>query len=79
MGQQERLRLTQVDKDVGHWVANIRTERGYTQRQLAHLAHTKQSAISRIENGKVSPSLTTLARMFKAMGVNLYIGCTDGK
>lgn len=79
MGQQERLRLTQVDKDVGHWVANIRTERGYTQRQLAYLAHTKQSAISRIENGKVSPSLTTLARMFKAMGVNLYIGCTDGK
>lgn len=79
MGQQERLKLTAVDKDIGHWIANVRVEHGYTQTQLAHLTHTRQSAISRIENGKVSPSLTTLIRMFNAMGIRLYMGVSDGK
>lgn len=77
MGQQERLKLTMIDQDIGHWLANIRAEYGYTQKQLATKCNTRQSAISRIENGKVSPTLSTLRRMFDAMEVRLYIGVSD--
>lgn len=77
MGQQERLKLTMIDQDIGHWLANIRAEYGYTQTQLAIKCNTRQSAISRIENGKVSPTLSTLRRMFEAMEVRLYIGVSD--
>lgn len=74
MGQQERLMFTKVDKDIGHWVANLRAEQGLTQWQLAHRCHTAQSAISRFENGRVSPSLHTLTKMFNSMGLEMYLG-----
>lgn len=77
MGQQERLKIAQIDSDIGHWIANIRADYGYTQQQLAVKCKTRQSSISRIENGKVSPSLTTLARLFEAMEIRVYLAVSD--
>jgi transcriptional regulator with XRE-family HTH domain len=49
----------------------VKTTRGelrLSQRQLALRAGTTQAAVSRIENGKVSPSFETLRGLMHAMG-----------
>jgi transcriptional regulator with XRE-family HTH domain len=50
-----------------------RREHGCTQRQLAARARTSQAAISRIERGTVSPTVTTLARLLDLMGERLVL------
>jgi transcriptional regulator with XRE-family HTH domain len=44
---------------------------GLTQRELARRAGVPQPAISRIERGIVSPTLTTLGRLLRQCGVEL--------
>jgi transcriptional regulator with XRE-family HTH domain len=46
---------------------------GLTQSQLAARARTSQAAISRIERGLVSPSISTLARLLDLMGERLVL------
>jgi transcriptional regulator with XRE-family HTH domain len=43
------------------------------QHQLARLAGTSQSQISRIERGETSPSVQTLARLLAVMGERLSL------
>jgi transcriptional regulator with XRE-family HTH domain len=45
-----------------------------TQRQLAATAGVAQYEISHIENGSANPTLTTLARLSRALGVELRVG-----
>lgn len=51
--------------------------RGLSQRELAELVGTTQSAIARLEGGHVSPSLTTLDRIADALGVELSLRFVD--
>lgn len=44
-----------------------------SQAQLAFRAGTRQSAISRLEKGEVSPSVETLERLFLVMGEELEL------
>jgi ribosome-binding protein aMBF1 (putative translation factor) len=54
-------------------VIKKRLEKGLTQKQLAQIAGTKQSAISRLEGGNANPSIAFLEKISKALGVKLQI------
>ena len=50
-----------------HW----RERRGYSVRELAKRAGVGFVTISRIENGHVSPTVTMLERLAKALGISV--------
>ena len=59
--------------DVATLVREARTARGLDQATLARRAGTTQTYVSRIERGKISPTLTTLTRLMHAMGLELEL------
>jgi transcriptional regulator with XRE-family HTH domain len=61
----------------GRLLRQARRRYGLGQRSLAARAGTTQAAISRIERDEVSPSLTTVNRLFEAMGETLIVGSTS--
>ena len=50
-----------------------RTEAGLTQEALAERMGTTQSAVARLEGGRVSPTVETLQRYAKAVGKRLKV------
>lgn len=58
----------------GEVLRDARRRRGVSQKQLAIRARTKQSAISRIESGRVSPTFETLRTLLDLLGDELTIG-----
>ncbi len=54
-------------------VIRKRLEKGLSQKQLAEKIGTKQSAISRLEGGNISPSIAFLEKVAKALGGKLQI------
>lgn len=59
---------------VGHIVLNARERAGISQHELAKRAGTAQSAISRIERDRISPTVDTLERLVAHAGSTLRIG-----
>jgi DNA-binding XRE family transcriptional regulator len=55
----------------------LREKKGLSQRQLAELIGTTQSAIARLEGGRISPSLPTLDRIAAALGAEVTVTFTD--
>jgi len=49
----------------------LRERNGLTQQALADKAKMSQSFFNRIETGKADPSLSTLRRLAKALGVTV--------
>lgn len=58
---------------VGRLVARARHEVGLSQAALAERAGTTQAVVSRLEAGKVEPSLSTLSRLLLACGQVLQL------
>ena len=54
-------------------VATRRTERGLSQRELAELTGTTQSAIARLERGGRPPRIDTLLRIAVALDCDLRV------
>lgn len=54
-------------------LVRARSRANLTQAQLAKKLGTTQSAIARLESGRVSPSVATLERYAKATGTQLHI------
>jgi len=54
-----------------------RIEHGLTQRQLADLVGTSETAISRLESGQHAPTVETLRRVGEGLGQRLVIGFED--
>ncbi|HHY13301.1 MAG TPA: helix-turn-helix transcriptional regulator [Thermoanaerobacterales bacterium] len=50
-----------------------RHERNLTQKELAEIIGTKQSAISRLESGKLNPSVKFLQKVANALNVKIDI------
>jgi transcriptional regulator with XRE-family HTH domain len=58
----------------GQLVRETRRRHGVSQKQLAMRASTTQSAISRIERDRVSPSVETLRELLYLLGEDLTLG-----
>ncbi len=51
----------------------LRIEKGLSQKQLADIIGTKQSAISRLESADTNPSIEFLNKIALALGKKLHI------
>jgi DNA-binding XRE family transcriptional regulator len=58
---------------IAHDVAERRQELGYSQRELAELVGTTQSAIARLERGCPPPRIDTLLRIADALDCDLLV------
>lgn len=54
-------------------IIEARLESGLTQKELASRCHVKQSNISRLESGKVNPTLKFLKRLADALDSDLVV------
>lgn len=61
-------------KTPGGLLREARERHGVSQKRLAIRARTTQSAISRIERDRVSPSVETLRELFYLLGEDLTLG-----
>jgi transcriptional regulator with XRE-family HTH domain len=59
------------DQAIGAALRDLREGRNFTARQLATESGVSAAMISRIENGQVSPSISTLSALSKALDVPL--------
>jgi transcriptional regulator with XRE-family HTH domain len=64
---------TKPRKPAGELLREVRTGYGISQADLATRANTTQSAISRIESCKVSPSFDTLRELMRLLSANLVL------
>jgi HTH-type transcriptional repressor of puuD len=63
----------------GRRLAQIRQTMGLSQRRVAELAGLTHSAISTIEQDKVSPAVSTLQKLLKVYGLSLSEFFSDPK
>ena len=56
---------------------DARRRHGLSQRQLAIRARSSQAAISRIERGLVSPSVSTLSELLRLMNEELVLAARE--
>ena len=64
----------QPELQVMRMMADARSYRNLTQKQLSELSGIDQAEISRIESGVRNPSIRILDRLAKAMDMDLVIG-----
>jgi len=57
--------------NLGKSLLRLRQEKGLTQQQVGNHTGLATSYISRIENGHIEPSLQTLAKIAKALGISM--------
>ena len=57
--------------ELGRQILELRLERGWTQKELAKRAGTKQANISRLENALLNPSIEMLQKVANALGARL--------
>lgn len=60
-------------KHIGEFAVHARTRRGLSQKQLAELIGTQQSAISDLETGLVPPVITTFLRVMDALEFDVEV------
>jgi len=62
-----------IEYSVIESLINARTAADLSQEELAKRLGTTQSAVARLESGRISPSLSTLRRYAEATGTRLAI------
>lgn len=58
---------------IGEQLKNERQRVGLTQEQLANKIGTKKSFISRVERGHTDIQLSTLVKLFRGLGRQVYV------
>ena len=56
---------------LGKNLKSIRTAKGISQGKIARILKVGRSFITNIENGKTNPTLDTIAKIAKAIGVSV--------
>lgn len=56
---------------LGQNLKRIRIEKGISQNKIARTLGIDRAFISNIENGKTNPTLSTIAKIAKAIGVSV--------
>lgn len=65
------------ERTAGQLLREARVRRGVSQKRLAARASTTQSAISRIEHDRVSPTVETLQGLLHMLGEDLQMESTE--
>jgi len=58
-------------KKLGQNLKRIRTKKGISQGDIVRTLGMPKSFVSSIENGKTNPTLATIAKLAKAIGVSV--------
>ncbi|MBO0947254.1 helix-turn-helix transcriptional regulator [Fibrella forsythiae] len=61
------------DYPIGNIVKRVREEKGLTQAELADLVGTSRAVIGNLESDRYSPTIKTINKVAKAMGLSLRI------
>lgn len=61
----------QLKKKVGQRIVELRSQKGWSQSDLARACNKDRQAIEKLENGKVNPTLYSLLEISKALEVSL--------
>lgn len=56
---------------LGRNLKRIRTTRGISQGDIARSLEVSRGFVSNIENGKTNPTLSTISKLAKALGVSV--------
>lgn len=75
----ESMNKEQERKRIGGKIAAWRKARGMTQQQLADMAGLAQQNLARVETGRYSSRLDTLAVIAEALGCQLEFIIKDGE
>ncbi|KAB3529506.1 helix-turn-helix transcriptional regulator [Alkaliphilus pronyensis] len=59
--------------DIKKEIIQLRISQGLSQKELAEIVGTQQSAISRLESGEYNPSIEFLSKIAHALGKELQI------
>ena len=61
----------ELKSKIGKRIVEIRTQKGWSQSDLARACNKDRQAIEKLENGKVNPTLYSLLEITKALHVKL--------
>ena len=60
-----------LTKKIGQRIVELRTQKGWSQSDLARACNKDRQAIEKLENGKVNPTLYTLLEVANALEIAL--------
>lgn len=63
--------MLEESKKLGSNLKKIRTKKGISQGDIARELEVSRGFISTIENGKTNPTLATIAKLAKAVGISV--------
>lgn len=63
--------LKALNMEIGERIKKIREARGLSQKEIASIIKMDQSQYSKLEKDKTDPSVSTLAKVAKALGAQL--------
>jgi len=61
----------QLKKKVGQRIVELRSQKGWSQSDLARACNKDRQALEKLENGKVNPTIYSLLEISKALEVKL--------
>jgi len=65
------VKKEQLQKKIGQRIIDLRSEKGWSQSDLARACNKDRQAIEKIENGKVNPTAFSLYEIAKALQISL--------
>ena len=63
--------------EIAYAISTAREEKGFSQKQLSQLSGITQCDISRIEGGVANPTIDTISKICKVLGLELTISKTS--
>ena len=61
----------QLKKKIGQRIVELRSQKGWSQSDLARACNKDRQALEKLENGKVNPTVYSLLEIAMALGVSL--------
>lgn len=61
----------QLKKKIGQRIVELRSQKGWSQSDLARACNKDRQALEKLENGKINPTIYSLLEVVKALEVFL--------